>query len=146
MARGLGRNVIYCTILYWATGPKTIFTRMHSSRMRTARSSSRLRGGGVCISACWDTPPGLGLETPHGQTPQPPPGCESGDPPPPPGQTPQLPPPPGVGLETPPAARPLNLPLGVGLDTHPPPPPPQWTEFWTHASENITLPQLRCGR
>ena len=24
--------------------------------------------------------------------------------------------------------------------------PPLWTEFLTHASENITLPQLRCGR
>ena len=23
---------------------------------------------------------------------------------------------------------------------------PPWTEFLTHASENITLPQLRCGR
>ena len=92
---------------------------------------------------------------------------------------------PGVGLETPlgvvletpqvwawrpPQARPLKLPLGVGLetckacwDTHPllcrharhagihtplwrPArhagiPPLQWTEFLTHASENITLPQ-----
>ena len=28
----------------------------------------------------------------------------------------------------------------------PPPPPPRWTEFLTHASENITLAQLRCGR
>ena len=24
--------------------------------------------------------------------------------------------------------------------------PPLWTEFLTHASENITLPQLHCGR
>ena len=24
--------------------------------------------------------------------------------------------------------------------------PPLWTEFLTHACENITLPQLRCGR
>ena len=24
--------------------------------------------------------------------------------------------------------------------------PPPWTEFLTHGSENITLPQLRCGR
>ena len=23
---------------------------------------------------------------------------------------------------------------------------PPWTEFFTHATENITLPQLRCGR
>ena len=27
-----------------------------------------------------------------------------------------------------------------------PPPPPPWTEFLTHASENITLPQLHCRR
>ena len=26
------------------------------------------------------------------------------------------------------------------------PPTPLWTEFLTHASENITLPQLHCGR
>ena len=41
-------------------------TRMHSSKMRTARSSSRLLGvvWGVCLSACWDTSPGVGLETP----------------------------------------------------------------------------------
>ena len=50
---------------------------MHSSRMHTARSSSRLLewgGWGACLSACWDThhlpgcgpgdPPGVGLETP----------------------------------------------------------------------------------
>ena len=29
---------------------------MHSSRMRTVRSSSRLSRGGVCLSAWWDTP------------------------------------------------------------------------------------------
>ena len=44
-------------------------TRMHSSRMRTTRSS-----GSVCLSACWVIPPrGVGLETPSGQTPQLPP-------------------------------------------------------------------------
>ena len=58
---------------------------MHSSGMRTARSSSRRGGGGgvcVCLSACWDHhPPSVGLETPPhpqvwawrhplGQTPQ----------------------------------------------------------------------------
>ena len=62
-------------------------TRMHSSRMRTAHSSSH---GGICISACWDTPPlGVGLEIP--------PGCGPGDPPDmgletPIGQIPQVPP------------------------------------------------------
>ena len=49
-----------------------------------------------------------------------PPGCGPGDPP---GQTPQPP------------------PLDVGLET----PAPLWTEFLTHASENIILPQLCCG-
>ena len=56
-------------------------TRMRSSRMRTACSSSHLLGG-VCLSACWDTPPrhgpgpparptnyplALGLDTPPEQ-------------------------------------------------------------------------------
>ena len=66
---------------------------MHSSRMRTARSSSR---PGM-------SPPG----TPWAQTPLPQPG-------------------------TPPRSR-----------HQPPPPQPPWTEFLTHASENITLLRLR---
>ena len=39
-------------------------TRMHSSRMCTARSSNRLLviGGGICLGACWEHPPGLGLD------------------------------------------------------------------------------------
>ena len=70
--------------------------------MRTARSSSRLCG--VCLSACWDTPPGVwawrhpppsvglettpgvSLETSPGQTPQLPPWVWGGEP----CQTPQL--------------------------------------------------------
>ena len=70
-------------------------TRMHSSRMRTVRSSGR----GVCLSACWDTPlPRLDLGPlwPDLSTS---PGYGPGDPPP--HQTPQ-PPPLGMGLETPP--------------------------------------------
>ena len=47
---------------------------MHSSRMRTARSSNRRGGGCGCLSVCWDTPPRYGpgdpprvdLETPLG--------------------------------------------------------------------------------
>ena len=37
---------------------------MHSSRMRTARSSSCLLLGGLCISAYWDTPPRAWAWTP----------------------------------------------------------------------------------
>ena len=75
-------------------------TRMHSSRMHTARSSSS--SWGVCLSACWDTPPQVWA---WGS-------------------------PLGVGLETPPPARPLKLPLECGpgnlqgmLGYQPPPPP-----------------------
>ena len=75
-------------------------TRMHSSMMRTARSSSHQLGG-VCLSACWDTPPRCGPRDPPGV------GLDSL--------------PLGVGLETPlgvgletPQARPFKLPLGCG--------------------------------
>ena len=68
------------------------WTRKHSSRMRTTHGSS-CPCGGICLSACWDTPPiGVGLETPPGV------GLET---------------PPGVGLETP-LVRPLNFPPGCG--------------------------------
>ena len=50
---------------------KSYKTRLHSSRMRAARSSSRLLGG-VWLSACSDTPP------PHG--PGHSPGCGPGHP------------------------------------------------------------------
>ena len=41
---------------------------MHSSRVRTAHSSSRLLGS-VCLSACWDqTPPGCGPGDPRGRS------------------------------------------------------------------------------
>ena len=88
----------FCSNELWT---KSFQKRMHSSRMRTAPSSSCLLGmGGVYLSACWDThspprpdPPNyplvVGLETsPPGQTwifpPRPdpptfPPGCGPGD-------------------------------------------------------------------
>ena len=111
---------------------------MHSSRMRTAHGSSHPQGGeGLPQCMLGNTPPpGVGLETL----------------------------PPGVGLENhPPWLDPSISPLGVGLETLPPgdlqgmlrcwdttcnacwnttpPPPHAWTEFLTHATENITLPQ-----
>ena len=142
---------------------------MHSSKIRTTRSSSRLPGG--CLPQCMlgypprcgpgdppgcepgDSPPGVGLETPQ---------CEPGDTPP---WVWAWRPPTRCGPGDPPQARPLNFPLGCGpgdlqdmlgyhpldtckacwdtscnacLDTTPHQP---WTEFLTHVSENITLPQ-----
>ena len=103
---------------------------MHSSRMRTARSSSCLLGG-VCLSACWDTPCGCGPGDPPGCGPEDnPPGCGPGDLPRPDPSTSPL----GVGLETP-QARPLNFPLGVGLETPPGQTPqlPPWVWAWRPA-------------
>ena len=114
--------------------------------------------GAVYFSECWDTPPlGVGLETPlhvgleppptdpstspwvwawnHPPDPQPsPPRCGPGDYPWPHPSTP-----PRVWAWRPPKPDPSTSPLGVGWIPLPPPPPV------THASENITLPQLRCG-
>ena len=92
--------------------------------------------GGVCLSACWDTPPGVGLETP--------PQCGPGDTPRPdpstspwvwawrPARHARIPPPPGYlkGM--------LGYHLQCMLGYH----PPLSTEFLTHTSENITLPQI----
>ena len=123
---------------------------MHSSRMRTARSSSRWGGWPVPLQLppwvwAWtrspsSSPLGVGLDqTPLNFSL----GCGPGPDPP------QLPPwlwawtrspstsPLVVGLETPlgPGTLPPRTrhPLGPGT--------PLWTEFLTHASENITLPQ-----
>ena len=94
---------------YWNA---VLVTRMHSSRMCTTHSSSCLLGGGLpqCMlghsprCGSGDHPPGVGLETPQVWAWRPSPS-----------QTPQ--PPPGVGLVSLPQARPLNSPLGVGLET-----------------------------
>ena len=69
-------------------------TGMHSSRMRTAGSSSHLLERGVCLPQCMlgytPLPPGLGMETPWAWRP------------------------PRVILETPPARPPNNFPPGCG--------------------------------
>ena len=162
--------------------------------MRTALSSNCLLGG-VCLSACWDTPCGCGPGDPLGCGPgDNPPGCGPGGPlgvapetplgvclettpldvglETCPGQTPQLPPwvwawrPPRLDPSTspwvwawrPPQAKSLGyFPPGCGpgdlqgmLGYYPPRParyagiPPCEQNSW-HTSENITLPQLRCG-
>ena len=71
---------------------------------------------------------GVGLETTPGQTPQLPPGCEPEDPPP----------------------RPLNLPLGVGLETCKAcwgtTPSPLRTEWLTDTCKNIAFANFVCGR
>ena len=58
-------------------------TRMHSSRMRTARSSSQVfssvHAGIHPLGVGLETPLGVGLETHPGQTPQLPPGCGPGN-------------------------------------------------------------------
>ena len=98
---------------------------MHSSRMRTSRGSSR-PWGAVCLSACLETPPVVGLETPPGQIPQLPPGCGPGDPPCK-ACWDTIPPRYLQGM--------LGYHLQCMLGYHTPPP---WTEFLTHACENIT--------
>ena len=106
---------------------------MHSSRMRTARSS-RCQEGSASVYA--------GIHTPRcGPGDLTPPRCGPGDPPDP--STSLL----GVGLETPPRPDPSTSPLGVGLetckacwDTTPPP-----VNRITDMCKNITLPQLRAG-
>ena len=99
---------------------------MHSSRMRTARSSSRLQGGVPASVHAGIHPLGVDLETPPpGQTPQAPPWMRAWKPTrhagiPPPGD--------------------LQGMLGYhlqGILGYPPDPP--WTEFLTHASESITF-------
>ena len=86
--------------------------------MRTVRSSSHLLGG-VCLSACWDTPPpGPGPGHPPRHTPWTwaSPWADT----------------PWAWAWTPPEQTP---PWAWS--------PPSLTEFLTHACENITFPQLR---
>ena len=126
--------------------------------MCTTRSSSHLLGG---LPQCMlDTPqvwawrpPWVWAWRPPRCGPGDPPGCGPRDPSRPDPSTSPL----GVGLETPPGQTP-QLPPWVwawrparhaGIPPIPPRiparhagiPPPLWTEFLTHASENITLPQ-----
>ena len=80
---------------------------MHSSRMRTARSSSRLLGDRLPQCMLGYTPQGLGLDTPP-ELWATPPGLGLD--------------PPGVGLDTPLGVG-LDTPIHVGLDPPPQPDP-----------------------
>ena len=128
-----------------AISPFIFLTRMHSSRMRTARSSSRLLGEGVSASVHagihipsppppgpgHSLPPGVGLETPQCGPRDPSVGLET---------------PPGVGLETPqvwawrpPQPDPSTSPLGLETSTS-----PLWTEWLTDRCKNITFSNFVC--
>ena len=90
-----------------------IKTRMHSSRMHTTHSSSRLPQcmlgynppGPGPPGVALETPPSVGLETPPPDPSTSPPGCGPGDPP-----TRPLNISPWVWAWRPPQARPLNTP------------------------------------
>ena len=84
-------------------------TRMHSSRMRTARNSSRLLGDEGCPPQCMlgYTPTGGGLDTPS----QPDPPTS----------------PPGSGPRPSPRPDPPTSPLGADLDTRSQHPSSVWT-------------------
>ena len=96
---------VICTILgpLWWRIQDQYKTRMHSSRMRTARSSSRLLGGLPHHMLGYTYPPGVGLETPQVLAWRPPQVWARRHPP-------------GVGLETP-LPDPSSSSLGVGLET-----------------------------
>ena len=112
-------NIVCKEFQNWS---KVFYTTIYSEWYKYEfkfNSSSRLQGG-VCFSACWDTPPSVSLETP-----------------------------PWVLAWRPPQLwtwRPPQVwtwrPSRCGPGDHPPP----WKEFLTHASESITLPRLRSGR
>ena len=93
---------------------KHLGTRMHSSRMCTAHSSSHLLGGPASVHA-WIPPPGVGLETSPGCGPGDHPGCGPGD-------TSGCGPgdPPGCGPGDPSGCSPGDLQGMLGY--HPPPP------------------------
>ena len=136
-------------------------TRMHSSRMRTARSLT------VSHSICHACPPAMHVPQPcmppshtcplsHAcSLPCMPPATHAPHHACPPAMhtpLPQMPPrftwPPASHT---PSGHACPLPCTPPRPWHgplprTPPPPHLWTEFLTHASENITLPQLRSGR
>ena len=118
-------------------------TRMHSSRMHTARGSSRPRGGLPQCMLGYTPPWGVGLETPHPQeicckacwdhTCN---ACWDTSPPDLQGMLGYYPPPTG---DLP--ARHAGIPLAMHAGIPTPP-----VNRITNTCKNITLPQLRCGR
>ena len=113
-------------------------TRMHSSRMRTARSSSRQSGRGLpqCMLGYTNPLPGCGPRDPPGM------GLETSPP-----RVWAWRPPPPVGVWRTPwrLARHAGISparhAGISPARHAGIPPPLSTEFLTHVTENITLSQ-----
>ena len=101
------RLIIILFVLHFIKAQKK--TRIHSSRIRTARSSSH--GGSASVHAGIHPPLGVGLETPPGECLETPPRVWACRPP----QARPLNFPLGCGPGDP-LARPLNFPLGVGLE------------------------------
>ena len=127
---------------------------MHSSRMLTARSSSR--HGGSPHSPRPGIPPGAGTPTHCSRHPPAAGTLWSRHPP---GVGLESPPPHSVGLNPPTSQMSQLPPLGVGLETGKAcwdtiPPETCCKACWdttalnriTDTCKNITLPQLRCGR
>ena len=132
----------------------TLKTRMHSSRMRTARSSSRLLGEGVSASVhagihtrprvwAWRPSLGVGLETPPSVSLDP----WVWDLRPPPSQTPQLPHwvwawrplPPGQTPQPPPWVWAWRPARHAGIPSLP-------VNRMTDTCKNITFANFVCGR
>ena len=114
-------------------------TRMHSSRMCTTRSSSRLVGGGAASVHAGIHPLGPGTPwvwawtSPH-PDPQPPPWVWAWIPPPDP-PTSLL----GLGLDTQPCPDPPTFPLDLGLDIPP-------VDRMTDRCKNTTFANFVCRR
>ena len=126
--------------MYETTRQKTYcLTRMHSSRMRTARSltvshcirKTEKTTHAPPLNKTTHAPPNKTMHAPPNKTTHAPPN-KTTHAHPRPNKTTHAHPRPNKTMHAPP-----------GATTHAPPP---WTELLTHASENITLPQLRCGR
>ena len=120
--------------------PIIIYKNKNAFQYEVYRLQQSRWGGGVCLDACWDTPPWVWAWRPPQVWAWRPPRCGHGDPP-------------GVGMETPqvwawrpPRPDPSTSPLGVGLETSPSgqtPQLPPWVWTWKPARHAGIPPPLR---